>query len=110
MYVAKQYKYNDQVPTGDYQPFAQAAGCGSSSHTAHNTVFDCLVNADTGVLQNVSATVSESGDFGTFAFLPVTDGVFIQAAPSQQLLEKAVSGQRLLIGVSRGFSELQRFC
>ena len=57
------------------------------------------MNADTAVLQKASAAVSVSGEFGTFAFLPVTDGNFIQAAPSQQLLQKAVSGKRLLIGV-----------
>ena len=97
--MAKQYKYNDQVPTQYYQAFAKAAGCSGESKTTGSTVFDCLVNTDTAVLQNASATVSMSGEFGTFAFLPVTDGNFIQAAPSQQLLRKAVSGKRLLIGV-----------
>ncbi len=97
--MAKQYNYNDRVPTQYYQAFAKAAGCGGGSKTTGSTVFSCLVNADTAVLQNASATVSTSGEFGTFAFLPVTDGHFIQAAPSQQLLEKAVSGKRLLVGV-----------
>ena len=92
--MAKQYKYNDKVPTQYYQAFAKAAGCSGVSN-----VFDCLINADTAVLQNASATVSVSGDYGTFAFLPVTDGKFITATPSQQLLQKAVSGKRLLIGV-----------
>ena len=84
------------MPAQHYQAFADAAGCSGSSST---TVFDCLVNADTAVLQSASATVSTSGEFGTFAFLPVTDGNFIQATPSQQLLKKAVSGKRLLAGV-----------
>ena len=99
MYVAKQFNYNDKVPTQYYQAFAEAAGCTGGSNTTNSTIFDCLVSADTAVLQNASGTVSESGDFGTFAFLPVTDGNFVQAAPSKQLLEKAVSGKRLLIGV-----------
>jgi hypothetical protein len=30
--------------------------------------------------------------------LPVTDGVFIQDVPSQQLLEKKVNGENLLVG------------
>lgn len=98
VYVAKQYNYNDQVPTRYYQAFAEAAGCRGGSKTAGSTVFNCLVNADTAVLQKASAKVSVSGDYGTFAFLPVTDGRFIQATPSQQLLEKAVSGKRLLVG------------
>lgn len=99
VYVAKQYSHNDRVPTQYYHAFAKAAGCSGGSNTTDSTVFNCLVNADTVVLQNASAAVSVSGDFGTFAFLPVTDGTFIQAAPSQQLLEKAVSGKRLLLGV-----------
>lgn len=99
MYVAKQYKYNDQVPTQYYQAFAKAAGCSSSTSATDATTFNCLVSADTAVLQKASASVSVSGDFGTFAFLPVTDGDFIQAAPSQQLLKKAVSGRRVLVGV-----------
>ena len=99
MYLAKQYNYNDQVPTQYYQAFAQAAGCTGDANTTNQTVFDCLVSVDTAVLQNASATVSESGDYGTWAFLPVTDGDFIQAKPSQQLFERAVSGKRLLIGV-----------
>ena len=94
--MAKQYKYNDQVPTQHYQAFAKAAGCNGGTS---NAIFNCLVNADTAILQNASATVSMSGEFGTFAFLPVTDGTFIPGAPSQQLLEKAVSGKRLLVGV-----------
>ena len=97
--MAKQYNYNDPVPTQYYQAFVQAAGCSGAAKTTDSTVFDCLVNADTAVLQNASATVSQSGEFGTFAFLPVTDGKFIQAAPSQQLCKKAVSGKRLLVGV-----------
>ena len=92
--MAKQYDYDDQVPTQYYQAFARAAGCAGQP-----SVFDCLVKAETAVLQNASATVSESGEFGTFAFLPVTDGEFIQAAPSAQLLRKAVSGIRVLVGV-----------
>ncbi|KAL6713453.1 hypothetical protein ACLMJK_008918 [Lecanora helva] len=93
VYVAKQYKYDDKVPTQHYRAFAKAAGC-----AGQGSVFECLVKADTTVLQNASATVSESGEYGTWAFLPVTDGAFIQAAPSAQLLKNAVSGKRLLIG------------
>ena len=99
MYLAKQYNYDDQVPTQYYHAFAEAAGCSGGSNTTNLNVFDCLVSADTAVLQNASGKVSESGEFGSFAFLPVTDGEFVQAAPSQQLLGKAVSGKRLLIGV-----------
>lgn len=97
--MAKQYNYNDQVPTQYYHAFAEAAGCVGGSNATNPTTFDCLVNVDTAVLQNASGAVSESGQYGTFAFLPVTDGNFVQAAPSQQLLKGELSGKRLLIGV-----------
>jgi carboxylesterase type B len=36
--------------------------------------------------------------FGTWAFLPVTDGSLVQSLPSSQLLEKRVNGRSLLVG------------
>lgn len=49
-------------------------------------------------MQNASAKVSEASPFGGFAFVPVTDGTFVQQRPSQQLLSKAVKGKRILSG------------
>jgi hypothetical protein len=42
--------------------------------------------------------VTETATYGTWAFLPVTDGAFIQDVPSSQLLEKRVNGRSLLVG------------
>ena len=95
-YVAKQYKYSDDVPTQNYEAFAKLAGC---TDGPKSSVFGCLVNADTAVLQKASAVVSQSGQFGTFAFQPVTDGKFVQTKPSQQLLGNEIQGKRVLIGV-----------
>lgn len=50
------------------------------------------------VVQNASFKVSEAGPFGTFAFLPVTDGSFVKQRPSQQLAAKALKGMRILSG------------
>lgn len=50
------------------------------------------------MLQNASAKVSEAGPFGTFAFLPVTDGTFVQKRPSEQLISKSLKGKRILSG------------
>ncbi|KAK6005765.1 hypothetical protein QM012_007407 [Aureobasidium pullulans] len=99
-YLPMQYGYKDWVPSQSYYAFAGLAGCmpntayGSSSRT----IFECLVNKDTTTLQYASFNVSASGNFGTWGFLPVTDDVFIQQVPSQQLLEKKVNGQNLLVG------------
>jgi carboxylesterase type B len=99
-YLPMQYGYKDWVPSQSYYAFAGLANCmpntayGSSSRT----IFECLVNQDTETLQYASFNVSASGTFGTWGFLPVTDGVFIQDVPSQQLLEKKVNGENLLVG------------
>lgn len=99
-----QYKYGDAVPTHNYEAFAEFAGCTGGSNPS---IFSCLVNADTRVLQNASGLVSQSGEFGTFAFVPVTDGKFVQARPSEQLLAKEVQGKRILIGVGSQQSQVR---
>ncbi|KAJ5573520.1 uncharacterized protein N7459_007947 [Penicillium hispanicum] len=97
-YTSKQYKYNDEVPKRHYDEFAKKAGCSSGRYTTGSAVFDCLARADTDTLQWASANVSISGHWGTWAFVPVTDGEFLQDLPSKQLLEQKVSGKRILSG------------
>ncbi|KAG0653117.1 secreted lipase [Hyphodiscus hymeniophilus] len=100
-YLPAIYNYNDPVPTGNYDDFAQHAGCGKGSSTLSHypSTFDCLVAADTVLLQNASGIVSTTrGFFGSFGFLPVLDGDLIQTRPSEQLLLGQVSGHRLLVG------------
>ncbi|KAI1619145.1 carboxylesterase type B [Exophiala viscosa] len=99
-YLPMQYGYKDWLPSQSYYAFATHAGCGPSHPygAGSQTIFDCLVSKDTNTLINASATTSESGNYGTWAFLPVTDGIFVQDLPSQQLLRKKVNGQNALIG------------
>ncbi|KAJ4289646.1 hypothetical protein N0V90_010975 [Kalmusia sp. IMI 367209] len=92
-WVPAQHDYDGEVPTKAYANFAQAAGCSNATDT-----LQCLRDAETDVLQNASAKVSEASAFGSFAFLPVTDGTFVQELPSSQLVSKSLSGQRLLSG------------
>lgn len=103
-YLPMQYGYADFVPSQSYYAFASAVGCfGPPALPQSNTsgsIFQCLVGKDTETLQNASATISGSSRHGTWAFLPVTDHVFIQQLPSQQLLKKQVNGNRILVGVS----------
>ncbi|GKT82112.1 carboxylesterase 2 [Colletotrichum tofieldiae] len=94
-FLPRQHAYDDAIPTQAYTTFAARAGC--MSNTADDT-FDCLVTTDTLTLQKASANVSESGVYGTWGFLPVTDGVFIQQRPSQQLVDKRVNGRTILVG------------
>lgn len=95
-----QYGYKDWVPSQSYYAFATKAGCARSTAygSSPQTVFSCLVGKDTYTLQNASQSISASGTYGTWGFLPVTDGNFVQQLPSQQLLQKKVNGKRLLVG------------
>jgi carboxylesterase type B len=98
-FLPKQYGYSDMVPSQSYHAFAAAAGCQPSTAYEYSTsIFECLVSQDSSVLQNASATVSPSGVYGTWAFLPVTDGTFLQDLPSRQLLGKHVNGRNLMVG------------
>ncbi|KAF2854997.1 alpha/beta-hydrolase [Plenodomus tracheiphilus IPT5] len=92
-WVPHQHKYNDKEPTAAYTSFAHHAGCSTSSDT-----LACLRSTDTIVLQNASAQVSEAGPFGTFAFLPVTDGSFVKDRLTKQLLSNHLQGKRILSG------------
>lgn len=102
-YLPMQYGYADFVPSQSYYAFASAVGCfGPPALPQSNrsaSIFECLVGKDTETLQNASATLSGSSRHGTWAFLPVTDGVIVQQLPSQQLLKKQLNGQRILVGV-----------
>lgn len=56
----------------------------------------CLRSKDVEVLQEANVNVTNAAQYGTWAFAPVTDGCFIQNAPSTQLLdEKAVNGNHM---------------
>ncbi|GIJ89467.1 hypothetical protein Asppvi_008409 [Aspergillus pseudoviridinutans] len=94
------YPYDGAIPTAYYEHFAKQAGCGpsTSARSKHKTTFDCLVAAPSETLQSASGIVSESGLFGTFAFLPVLDGDMIRERPSVQLQAGHISGRRILVG------------
>ncbi|RFU29022.1 hypothetical protein B7463_g7304, partial [Scytalidium lignicola] len=102
-YLPLQYGYKDFEPSQSYYAFATMAGCppvtayGGINNT-HPSIFNCLVNQDTETLQRASFNISASGIYGTWGFLPVTDGVFLPQLPSQQLLQKQVNGLNMLSG------------
>lgn len=88
-----QFNYYDLQPTNAYNSFVWNAGCSSAMNT-----LQCLRNANSATLQNASAKVSEATSFGSFAFLPVTDGTFVTGPASKQLMNKALKGKRVLSG------------
>ncbi len=90
-----QHDYSAATPTRRYYQFAEAAGC----HGSTSDVFDCLVDRDTLALQHANFNVSTSQAYGTWAFLPVTDGAYVRGLPSVQLGQKHVNGVNLFVGV-----------
>lgn len=99
-YLPMQYEYKDWIPTQSYYAYATAVGCPPTKAYGNDsqTIFDCIVSKDTQTLQTASFNISGSGTYGTWGFLPVTDGTFVQARPSQQLLQRRLNGRRLLVG------------
>lgn len=96
------YDYSDQVPTAFYREFASLAGCGENATRLQQypSVFQCLVETESEVLQYASGNVSESfGTYGSWAFLPVIDRDYIQERPSVQLTKGLIAGRRILVGV-----------
>jgi carboxylesterase type B len=98
-YLPMQWGYDDYVPSQSYYLFAQAVGCLNETETVQSSIFACLQSKDTILLQNASAHVSLGSKYGQWAFLPVTDGEFLQKRPSEQLLAGEVNGLRILSGV-----------
>ena len=71
-YLPQQYGYADWAPSQAYYAFANLVGCFNASNISTNTtsIFQCLVEKDTGILQWASNQISGSGLYGTWAFLP----------------------------------------
>lgn len=83
--------YDEDFPTYLYDQFVSLSGCEGDSDK-----MSCLRNQDVEVLQEANVNVTSAAAYGTWAFAPVTDGCFIQNAPSVQLLdEKAVNGNHM---------------
>ena len=106
-YLPMQYGYADFVPSQSYYAFASKAGCFDDMAFGNmtGTIFECLISKDSATLQIASSEISSSGAYGTWGFLPVTDGKFVQQLPSQQLLKNQVNGARALVGVSSSASK-----
>ena len=66
-YLPMQYAYNDWIPSQSYYSFASAVGCPPSSPYGQHpqTIFECLQGVSPGDLAKASATISQSGTYGT---------------------------------------------
>lgn len=92
-YLPKQYNYSDALPTQFFDQFATEANCAGQDP---RSVLDCLRLADMQTLQRANSVVSASGPYGTWTFVPVTDGHFLTGQPSQQLTLRKINGARIL--------------
>ena len=91
-YLPAQNNYSDSVPINRYNRFAKASGCGDKG----SGTLDCLRQADTNILQKANAEVGSGVIYGSWGFVPVTDGNFVRERPSQQLPTGKINGQRIL--------------
>ncbi|KAI2464194.1 alpha/beta-hydrolase [Annulohypoxylon bovei var. microspora] len=90
-------EYNSTTPTNYYNRFAAAAGCPANDIKTNQSVFECLVSADTVNLQKASDYISTSALYGNWAFIPVTDGKLLRERPTSQLLNSGkLNGIRIL--------------
>ncbi|KAJ3938889.1 uncharacterized protein N0V96_010996 [Colletotrichum fioriniae] len=93
-YLPFHYAFDAPFPTARYQAFAEKAGCSSSGD-----ILACLRGKDSMTLQLASANTTFEQPYGFWAFYPVTDGVYIKNLPTEQMKQKRVNGERLLVGV-----------
>ncbi|KAK1712982.1 Alpha/Beta hydrolase protein [Colletotrichum acutatum] len=92
-YLPFHYTFDAPFPTARYQAFAEKAGCSSS-----DDVLTCLRGKDSMTLQVASANTTFEQPYGFWAFYPVTDSVYIKSLPTEQMKQKKVNGERLLVG------------
>lgn len=92
-YLPAQYNYDAAIPTKYYYDLSSRVGCGSSG-----SVLDCLRGKDSATLQTANQDVTASAKYGSWAYLPVTDGTFVTSRPSQPLFAKTVNGEAILVG------------
>ncbi|EIW84339.1 alpha beta-hydrolase [Coniophora puteana RWD-64-598 SS2] len=87
-FLPSQYYYNDRVPELLYSEVLNYTGC----TTAADTLF-CLREADVTTLQTANYNLASSSAFyGTYVFVPVVDGEFIQERPSVTIAGGKLNG------------------
>ncbi|KAK4642829.1 hypothetical protein QC761_401010 [Podospora bellae-mahoneyi] len=92
-YLPTQPNFDDGLPTEYYRQLARRTNCLNAT-----SVFSCLRNADTLLLQNASSATSYSARFNQWAFIPVTDNKLIFSSPTEQLPAGKVNGEAFLVG------------
>lgn len=99
-YLPFQYGYKDFEPSQSYYAFSAAAGCFDAVAYGHTSqsIIQCLVHKDAKTLQQANVKTAASSLYGTWPFLPVTDGAYILDVPSRQLAQRKVNGMRLFVG------------
>lgn len=103
-YLPMQQPATSYIPAQAFYAFATAAGCpptlpyGASGTSSPSPILSCLQQQSSAILINASATISAAGYYGTWAFVPVTDGEFITDLPSTQLLKQKLNGLNILSG------------
>ncbi|KAJ7056802.1 Alpha/Beta hydrolase protein [Mycena amicta] len=91
IYLPPQYDYNARIPELLFMEVATQTNCSSSADA-----MKCLRTVNIERLQAINKNVNAKGFFGTFSFVPVVDGQFVQQRPSLALAEGKVNGESVL--------------
>ncbi|CAI4218847.1 unnamed protein product [Parascedosporium putredinis] len=92
MYQGLAYKYDASFNTKNYYSLSSKLGCGASGN-----VFNCLKGKATMDLQQANYEVTQEQPSGFWAYYPATDNAYITTRATQQLTQKKVNGDRLLV-------------
>ncbi|KAF8183427.1 Alpha/Beta hydrolase protein [Pholiota molesta] len=79
-FLPSQYAFNDRIPELLFSEVVSQTNCTSSKDS-----LECLRGVDVNTLQAANTEINASGFFGTFVFVPVVDGTFITARPTELL-------------------------
>lgn len=91
-YLPPQLDVGDSSSNALFNKFALAALC----PPALPNTLSCLRSRNTIALQAANYRVGGSGSYGTFSFVPVVDGRFIQRRPTLELAAGRVNGENVL--------------
>ncbi|KAF8177596.1 Alpha/Beta hydrolase protein [Pholiota molesta] len=97
IYLPSQYAYNDRIPELLFSEVVSQTNCTSAKDT-----LECLRTVDVDILQAANIEINNSGFFGTFVFVPVVDGTFITARPTELLQQRKIN-TRFLLSVTNAF-------
>ncbi|KAH6909222.1 Alpha/Beta hydrolase protein [Coprinopsis sp. MPI-PUGE-AT-0042] len=99
LFIPSQYPYDHRIPEGIYSQVVSLTGCSNSTST-----LECLRKADVGKIQAANLQISSESFAGTFPWVPVVDGTFIEERPMKALQGGKINSRSVLAMTNAGES------